>query len=375
MKNRTDAEKKERKHRFEKRLTAACILLAAAGILTVCADRADGFAEWYAQTLYPIWTGTLGRIAGGFPFSVSEAGLYLLPVLLIGTGVRAGIQVIRRKRDALRILEWAAGVFLTAAVLMFLYVVNCGINYNRESFSEKTGMETEEYTVEDLKQVCVWLTENVNTYADLVRRNEDHIMILSEDERKTAVQAMESLGEIYSCLSGYYPEPKRVMISEILSYQSLTGVYSPFTIEANYNEDMTAYNIPFTACHELSHLRGFMQEQEANFIAFLACEQSASDDFHYSGYLMAWIYSMNTLYRVDTENWQEVREGLCEEAEYDLQANSSFWDRYEGTVAEVSNKVNDTYLKANGQTDGVESYNRMVDLLVSYYKEQQADTK
>ena len=31
--------------------------------------------------------------------------------------------------------------------------------------------------------------------------------------------------------------------------------------------------------------------------------------------------------------------------------------------------VNDSYLKANGQADGVKSYNRMVDLLVAYYGE------
>ena len=34
---------------------------------------------------------------------------------------------------------------------------------------------------------------------------------------------------------------------------------------------MVSYNLPFTTCHELSHLRGFMQEEEANFIGFLAC--------------------------------------------------------------------------------------------------------
>ena len=29
--------------------------------------------------------------------------------------------------------------------------------------------------------------------------------------------------------------------------------------------------------------------------------------------------------------------------------------------------MNDTYLKANGQDDGVKSYDRMVDLIVAYY--------
>lgn len=131
---------------------------------------------------------------------------------------------------------------------------------------------------------------------------------------------------------------------------------------------MTAYNIPFTTCHELSHLRGFMQEEEANFIAFLACIQSDRTDFRYSGYLSGWVYCMNALYRTDHEAWQEVRLLLAEEAEPDLEANSAFWDAYEGRISEAADKINDTYLKANGQADGVQSYSRMVDLIVAYFE-------
>ena len=48
----------------------------------------------------------------------------------------------------------------------------------------------------------------------------------------------------------------------------------------------------------------------------------------------------------------------------DLEENSAFWDRYEGEVAEVQEKVNDAYLKANGQVHGVQSYGRVVDLML-----------
>ena len=50
-----------------------------------------------------------------------------------------------------------------------------------------------------------------------------------------------------------------------------------------------------------------------------------------------------------------------------MAANRDFWEKYDGAVAEVSNRVNDTYLKANGQAEGVKSYNRMVDLIAAYY--------
>lgn len=79
---------------------------------------------------------------------------------------------------------------------------------------------------------------------------------------------------------------------------------------------------------------------------------------------------MNALYRADADAWQEVRGTLAPEAEPDLAANNAFWDRYEGAVSETANRINDTYLKVNGQMDGVQSYDRMVDLIVAYFGEE-----
>lgn len=158
-----------------------------------------------------------------------------------------------------------------------------------------------------------------------------------------------------------------MIVSELLSYQGLSGIYLPFTVEANYNGDMIPYNMPFTACHELSHLRGFMQEDEANFIAFLACIRDENIDFQYSGYMLGWTYCMNALYRMDDESWREVRGLLDKAIEKDLLANNEFWDHYEGVVSEVSNQMNDLYLKANGESEGVQSYSRIVELIAAYY--------
>ena len=250
--------------------------------------------------------------------------------------------------------------------MLFVFVINCGINYHRESFSEKSGLKIQTYSVKDLQATCQWLTEEVNRLSTQVERTENGELQLPEEIRQEAVRSMQALGRQYPALQGYYPNPKPVLVSEILSYQKLMGIYAPFTIEANYNQDMPAYDLPFTMCHELSHLRGFMQEEEANFISFLACRESDMTEFQYSGTLSAWEYAMNALYRADPKVWQEVREGLSKAAEPDLRADDQFWSEYDGSVAEVANMVNDTYLKANGQKQGVKSYGKMTDLLVAY---------
>lgn len=335
------------------------ILLAMTVILQIMARNIDGFSQWYVITIYPVIVGTIGRLAGIFPFSIAEIGLYLFITIFIAIVIRA---VCKKKMKQLLI-----NIFLTISILLFLYSANCGVNYYRISFAESEGVDLESYSVEELKETCIWLTEKVNDWASYVSRDENGVMVLTEDEKEEAVHSMKSLGKKYPELSGYYPKPKALINHWILSVQKVSGIYSPFTIEANYNKEMTDYNIPLTVCHELSHLKGFMQEEEANFIAFLACIESKSADFQYGGYMLGWIHCMNLLYRTDYDAWQEIRQDLSHLVEPDLKANSEFWNRYDSRVAEVADQINDTYLKANGQSDGVESYGRMADLIVIYH--------
>ena len=349
-------------------LISGCTLFAASFLLMMTARNIEGFAQWYATTIYPVLVQSIGGLSGLVPFSVVEILLYIAIILFLMLFGRLIIGLIKKSKDKRTACQFEAGLFLSAGILFFMYVINCGINYQRDSFSECIGLDVEEYTVEDLKKVCQILTEDINERAQVVERDDQGLMLLPEKENKLAVQAMKALAEDYDEMEGYYPQPKGLLGSWILSVQQLTGVYSPFTIEANYNQAMTAYNIPFTMCHELSHLRGFMQEQEANFIAYLACMESENVEFQYSGSMLGWINCTNVLYEWDREAWMEVREMLDENVLADLQANNEFWAKYDGEVAEVADIVNDNYLKANGQADGVKSYDRMVDLLVAYYR-------
>ena len=221
----------------------------------------------------------------------------------------------------------------------------------------------------ELVALCELLLTEVNAAAEEILLDENGCCAEVDQMTVEAVTAMRGLGDAYESLAGYYPSPKPVWISEILSVQQVTGVYSPFTVEANYNRDIPAYSLPHTVCHELSHLKGFMREEEANYIGWLACRESEIPEFRYSGALVGFVYATNALYRYDRELYHDLLSRLCQPAIIDLTYNSLFWDQYEGVVAEVHEKVNDVYLKANSQTDGVESYGRVVELMLAYFRQ------
>ncbi|MGN0157768.1 MAG: DUF3810 domain-containing protein [Brotaphodocola sp.] len=341
---------KEKLHQY---FLAGAILLILTAVLQLAARRIPGFATWYAHHIYPVLVGTIGRFSGIFPISLAELGLYLLMIGVV-------IYIILNYKKPLRVVS---RIFCICMALLFSYTVNCGINYFASPFSAYAGIETELYTKEQLKELCRYLVEQVNANV-----SEVHYMEQKQEWKQESIEAMRHAGEKFSCLGGFYPIPKELMISELLSVQQLCGIYSPFTIEANFNGDMPDYNIPHTMCHELSHLKGFMREDEANFIGYLACIMSENPSFRYSGYLTGWVYAGNALAKTDMKSFMELRNLIDERAIEDMEENNAFWNRYEGGIAEAANQVNDAYLKVNQQADGVKSYGRMVDLMLAYHR-------
>ena len=186
---------------------------------------------------------------------------------------------------------------------------------------------------------------------------------------RTGQRAMEKLGQRYRRLSGHYPFPKPILNTWILSVQQTTGVYSPFTVEANYNRDIAYYDIPFTICHELSHLRGYMQEEEANFIGVLATIGADDLYFNYSGYVSAWVYAGNALARIDSTAFATLYARINARTRQDMLYNNAYWKQFEGKPAEAHEQLNDAYLKLQGQTSGVRSYGHVTDLMLEYFAE------
>ncbi len=340
---------------------SAAVLFAAAFALLYAARKVSGFADMYTNTVYPVIVGTVGRFFGFFPFSVVEIGLYSLVILAVVIAVRMLI-----KRELLKLVSIYAFI---VGLLLFLYSAGCGINYYREPFSSYYMEYLREARGDDLiltagdndlEDMLEWLTGMVNEAREEFDASSGNYENLAEK----GVAAMNKAAGIYPELAGYYPRPKPVLISEILSLGQYTGVYSPFTVEANYNRAMVSYNMPHTICHELSHLRGFMREDEANFIGYLACTGSDDADMRYSGYLLGWIYAGNQLAKSDPERYEILRGELYGSVRKDLEENNAYWDRFEGKPAETAEKMNDTYLKANGQSEGVKTYGRVVDLML-----------
>ena len=377
------------------------IIVGMVVLLNIIAWSSEAFCDWYIRYVFPVWVNTYGRLTGLFPFSVGEwlivAGVFLVIAAVILMIASAFRWIIRRCRarhvdkqdkssraphvtrpsvtrgrgrfDKLccGFYTFFAWVLLAVLVLMTL---NCTILYHATPFSEKyfaiekatddvnentdTGNTAETkkgtYTLQDLTALRNMLVEKCNELSGQMQRTEEGEIIYEGNMRKKAISDMQALGETYDALQGFYPMPKPLYFSDFVSQQYMLGYYFPFSMEANYNKVAYVTNLPVTMCHELAHLKGYIQEDEANFIGFLACISSDNLLFQYSGYLSVLNYVNNDFYEAVGEDYERY----MAEVQIDRQV-------YEDAV------FVETSLKLNGVDDGMVAYSRVVGLLLQWY--------
>lgn len=361
-------------------------LAAAVILLNGIAWSSTAFCDGYIKYVFPIWVNTYGRFMNLFSFSVGEIMLFLAVVVtvlfLIIFVAWILLAAIRRASRVRRFCKYYMKFFAWLVLLVCLIMtLNCTILYHASTFSEKYfGADNGEYTLEDLIKVRNLVVEKCNIFSEQMVRDEAGAIIYEKDIREEAINAMQALGKTYDQLAGYYPRPKPLATSDFFSQQYMCGYYFPFSMEANYNDVMYIMNKPATMCHELAHLRGYIFEDEANFISYLACIESEDPVIQYSGYLSVLYYLDNDYYKAVGRNWDVYisQPRILEQVDEDnVFLTQEEWNRIEDkavldteTVDEVSDAFTETVLKANGVSDGMISYSRVVKLLLQYYRVQ-----
>lgn len=417
-------ERKKCCGKLKKRYLVYAVFVLVVILLNVIAWNSTAFCDAYITYVFPVWVNTYGRFMNLFPFSVGEIMLFAgagLAVIFIPIGLTAGILKLREWRKERRSRKesreesgkenrkesgkdnrkesgdetgkasFARGRFCRfcfgytgffawlVLIVCVVMTLNCTILYHASTFSEKYfGTSKREYTLEDLLYVRNLVVEKCNELSGQMERDEKGRIVYEGDIRRDAVEAMQKLGETYDQLDGYYPYPKPLATSDFFSQQYMAGYYFPFSMEANYNDVMYIMNKHATMCHELAHLRGYIFEDEANFISYLACTGSDNLVMQYAGYLSVLNYLDNDFYKSIGKDWETYLAQpniLAQVHEDNVFLLEEEWDRIEDkavldteTVDQVSDAFTETTLKANGVKDGMVSYSRVVKLLLQYYE-------
>lgn len=355
-------------------LGAALILLLPAALILqyVAAQFPKAVERFYSRGFYRAVSGAISKYFNLFEFSCAELVVYSAVIFAVFLAVIAVVSIIRKRWLSLaRLFVTAAYIFTTG---YFLFTVMWGLNYNRVSLEESLKYKTGSPSVSELSAMLQNETNAINSLCDSIPYDENGRSHYTGGFQKISArvndgyEALSRQNSLQNDLFGLNrPRPKGILASKLMSYTSIEGIFIPFTYEPNVNTDSPDFVLPFDASHESAHFKGFAREQEANFIAYLACCKNSDLYFQYSAHMEAYIYISNALYETDTATFKTVAEKLDRRAAGDFKWYNEYITAHRSYATEVSNKVNDSYLKSQGQK-GVITYDMFVTLLADKYR-------
>ena len=321
--------------------------------------------------IYPIWLICFGWISSIFPMSLEEFNiglfllclsiLFILLIILIFT---------KHKKYKLFCIKYSKCLIMWLTIDISIMMIVSTPLARSPRLLERDDEKI--YTIEEMQKVRDYVLQQINELSTKVEVDDNDYAYYSKNYVVESKKAMQNIAEKYPLLKGYYPNAKSFISSRILTLCGILGVTYYDTLSVNYNNEMYSTAIPATICHEYAHIKGYIREDEANFIGFIACI-NYDDFFKYSGYLSILGY-INDDYRkaakelyvpgIITErgykDWTFFKPNVIEEI------NNSPIDQE--IISDISDKINDATIKANGDELGNISYSYVSKLVFKYYE-------
>jgi len=336
--------------------------------------------DLYVSYVFRPFSGLWMRFSDLFPFSLGEWFIVIaLVAIVVGFAVSTGLLFVKKIRfRGFRIY----GKILAWLCMIVLWL----LNFHWLALYRATPTLEKYLTVSDRSdEVFVSLYEEaVRSIVELeprIQRDTNGYFKFSTDYETDIPDAMRALADAFPEFSGYYPDTKRISFSFFMSQSGTSGIYLPMFEEANVNAHLVDAQYPCVICHELTHTRGIILEDEANFFGILAAINSENPDIRYSGYLIMMEYLS-----LQTDQFGGEAESRLENANDLLQSTmwndmyryyeETYWEDHEddviiptAVVNDLQNTVYDTTLVLQGVKDGKKSYDRVVEALLDYYAE------
>ena len=340
------------------------IYLAVSAILELAkrsVTLADKINGGIAQTVRRF----MATLTAPADFSIFECiviSLFIIVPIIIAVAVNR----FKRREGRLRLISWLLAVIM---LLLSGNTICLGFGYRTTPLRENLSLEYVEITEDRLAESLIYVRDQLNLLSLSIEYKEDGTSIgydLDEVSEKLCL-AFEDVSEEYKFFDNFESRVKPVKNGAAMTYLGISGIYTYYTGESNVNTAFPIAEMTYVAAHELSHQRGIMRENEANFMAYLVTTSSDDLYLNYAGYLSMYQYLASALYRTNKDRYYEINLSLSSGPRGDIAEINRVILAYGDTfIADISSFVNDVFLKSSG-TAGVVTYGEVVKLTVAYY--------
>jgi hypothetical protein len=269
--------------------------------------------------------------------------------------------VTLRKSFRRSFVTTARRLFTVLSLTGLIFHVLWGFNYYRTSIPDQFKLERGEVKKEEIVAFAEYSLREANKLG--IR--EQGIGVI---DKNLITSAYEKLSKLHPQLTYHPISFKSSLFGVMGNYMGYGGYYNPFTGEAQINDHMPEFMLPYIAVHEVAHQLGYAKESEANFIGYLAAMHSEDSLLRYSANLEMFLYANRALRRFDSTLAKQNMERLSPRIKKDLADYKVFAEKYYGPVDKFVTWFYTGFLNFNNQPEGMMSYNRGMVYVMRYLK-------
>ena len=330
--------------------TAIVVAVFRPGQLTV--------EDVYGKRAYPVVQAKLTALSNMAPIALFDVALALFGLILIGSWVVI-VKRAKKKQRLRTIGRGLAATLTTAAVIYVWFAAAWGLNYARPPLESKLPYERSRVTPQAVRALAEYAIAQANRTHAAAHVEGFPAIDAMPPKLISALQEIER--ELGRPRTTVMARPKQSLLSPFFRASSVSGMLGPFFLETLLNPDLTGPERPAVLAHEWAHLSGYAPEDEASFVGLLAALR-AGPAAEYSAWLELAFTAVGQLQPVTQKL---VLEHLAEGPRRDQQA---IYDRVVGTRVAIIDRAAwasyDQMLRSQGVEEGVQSYSRVVELVL-----------
>jgi Protein of unknown function (DUF3810) len=336
-------------------LRAALLLLSAAVALF---PPGEAWVEhWYADWLYPILQANITSLSNRT--SIALFDIAIIVIVLIAIGIWTWSIRLARKKQVLRSLWRGFVATLTLLAIVYLWFLAAwGLNYARPPLESQLSFNKSRVTPQAVRALAEHAVAQANrTHAAAHAAGFSGI----HDSPQPLIDALHAVEkDLGRPRPTVFATPKWSLFTPFYRASGVSGQLGPFFLETLINPDLTGPERMAVLGHEWAHLAGFAPESDASFVGLLASLRAGPE-----GEYSAWL----DLVSEAASQLQPVTQRLVLQplGPGPRQDQSAIRERLKALVKPVERAAwagYDQMLRSQGVEEGVQSYSRVVELLI-----------